>query len=142
MSADYSAFQAGDDEPEWELRRSEAPGPGDHAVHAARGTLKTYLTGFLLSAVLTTIPFSLVMTGALAAGTTAAIVVAVAVTQILVHMVYFLHLNARSENGWNLLAAIFTIVLVAIMIGGALWVMYQMNLHMMPTSPPGDVSGM
>jgi cytochrome o ubiquinol oxidase operon protein cyoD len=52
--------------------------------------------------------------------------------QIVVHMVYFLHMNAKVEGGWNMLALIFTIVLVVITLSGSLWVMYHMNTNMMP----------
>jgi cytochrome o ubiquinol oxidase operon protein cyoD len=121
---------------------------GDHDVHAAHGSLKGYLIGFGLSVVLTAIPFWLVMTGPLAPGATAAIVIALAVVQILVHMIFFLHLDTKSEGGWNLLAAIFTIVLVVITLAGSLWVMYHMNENMMPQMAPpaaaaqGEMSGM
>lgn len=103
-----------------------------HDTHAAHGSLKGYLIGFGLSVVLTAIPFWLVMTGALDANLTAVAIIALAVVQILVHMIFFLHLDAKSEGGWNLLAAIFTIVLVVITLAGSLWVMYHMNLNMMP----------
>ncbi len=55
--------------------------------------------------------------------------------QIVVHMVYFLHMNPRSEGGWNMLALIFTVVLVVIVLSGSLWVMYHLNSNMMPMSP-------
>ena len=51
--------------------------------------------------------------------------------QIIVHMIYFLHMNGRSEGGWNLLSLIFTIVLVVITLSGSLWVMYHLNQNMM-----------
>ena len=47
-------------------------------------------------------------------------------------MVYFLHMNTKSEGGWNMLALIFTLVIVAIAIAGSLWVMYHLNTNMMP----------
>lgn len=120
----------------------------DHDVHAAHGSLKGYLIGFGLSVILTAIPFWLVMTGSVTPGWTAAIIIALAVVQILVHMVFFLHLDTKSEGGWNLLAAIFTIVIVVITLAGSLWVMYHMNENMMPhMAPPsgaaqGEMSGM
>lgn len=104
-------------------------GHGDAHGH---GSLRDYLIGFFLSVVLTAIPFWLVMSKALPAGSTSVIVIAFAVVQILVHMVFFLHMNSKSENGWTLLAAIFTFVLVVITIAGSLWVMYNMNANMMP----------
>ena len=52
--------------------------------------------------------------------------------QIVVHMIYFLHMNTKSEGGWSMMALIFTIILVVIMLSGSLWVMYHLNTNMMP----------
>jgi len=106
-----------------------------HDDGAAHGTFKGYITGFLLSVVLTAIPFWLVMGGALASKQlTTLIILGFAIVQIVVHMVYFLHMNTRSEGGWNVLALIFTLALVVITLAGSMWVMYHMNENMMPVS--------
>lgn len=104
-------------------------GHGEAHVHVSR---RGYLIGFLLSVVLTAIPFWLVMTGALDNQTTAIIIIAFAVVQILVHTVCFLHVNTRSESGWTLMAYAFTSVMVLIVIAGSLWIMYHLNTNMMP----------
>ena len=112
----------------------EGHGHGDQG--AAHATLKGYLTGFVLSVVLTAIPFWIVMTHAIEGpGTTAIVVLLFAAVQIVVHMVYFLHMDARSEGGWNILALIFTAVLLAITLTGSLWIMAHLNENMMPMSP-------
>ncbi len=104
-----------------------------HADAPAHGSRKSYMIGFLLSVVLTAVPFGLVMTGVLAdPRLTAGLVMVCAVVQIFVHMIYFLHMNTKSEDGWTLMALIFTVVLVVIVLAGSLWVMYHMNLNMMP----------
>ena len=106
---------------------------GHGAMHFS---LRGYVTGFLLSVVLTAIPFWLVMAQVVPSSTTTALVVlGFAVVQILVHMVFFLHLDAKSEGGWNMLSTIFTVVIVVIMLAGSLWVMHHMNANMMPMSP-------
>lgn len=100
---------------------------------AAHGSMKGYLTGFGLSVVLTAIPFWLIMSEAFRDPRTAAIVVMVfAVVQIFVHMIYFLHMNSKSEGGWTMLAMIFTVVLVVITLAGSFWVMFHLNNNMMP----------
>ncbi|MGC1304411.1 MAG: cytochrome o ubiquinol oxidase subunit IV [Caulobacteraceae bacterium] len=107
----------------------------DHGDGAAHGSLKGYLIGFGLSVVLTAIPFWLVMAHVLPTATaTVLAVMALAAVQVVVHMVYFLHLNTKSEAGWTMLALIFTLVVVAIALSGSLWVMYHMNTNMMPMS--------
>ncbi|MBM7406630.1 MULTISPECIES: cytochrome o ubiquinol oxidase subunit IV [Sphingomonas] len=104
-----------------------------HASGEAHGSRRDYVIGFLLSVVLTAIPFALVMTNAFSdPRVTAGIVTAMAMMQIVVHMIYFLHMNTKSESGWTLMALIFTIIIVVIVVAGSLWVMYHMNLNMMP----------
>lgn len=107
---------------------------GHHDEHgASHGSMREYVVGFLLSVVLTAIPFWLVMTGAIPdKQTTALVIMAFAVVQIVVHMIYFLHMNTKSENGWTVMALIFTIVIVVITMSGSLWVMYHLNTNMMP----------
>jgi cytochrome o ubiquinol oxidase operon protein cyoD len=108
-----------------------------HDTHASHSTLKGYVTGFALSVILTAIPFWLVMGKVFdRPGATAAILLGFAAVQIVVHMVYFLHMNAKSEGGWSLLALIFTVVIVVITLSGSLWVMYHLNANMMPSSMP------
>ena len=114
---------------------SEAHAHGEMEGH---GTRKGYLVGFLLSVILTAIPFWLVMNGVLQdSQTTAVIIIALAVVQILVHTVCFLHVNTRSEGGWTLLAYAFAAVIVLIVIAGSLWIMFHLNTNMMPMTDPG-----
>jgi cytochrome o ubiquinol oxidase operon protein cyoD len=103
---------------------------GGAAYHAS---VKGYVTGFALSVLLTAIPFWAVM-GQLFENTTvtAMVVLGFAAVQMVVHMVYFLHLNAKSQGGWSMLALIFTVAIVVIMLAGSIWVMYHLNTNMMP----------
>jgi cytochrome o ubiquinol oxidase operon protein cyoD len=104
-----------------------------HHTHADHGSLKSYVTGFVLAVILTVIPFLLVMDKAFDKSSTAGLVLlGFAAVQVVVHMVYFLHMNTKSEGGWSMLALIFTVMLVAIMFSGSLWVMYHLNNNMMP----------
>jgi cytochrome o ubiquinol oxidase operon protein cyoD len=97
------------------------------------GTLKTYMVGFVLAVILTAIPFWLVMTNALGnTQLTTITIVGLATVQIFVHMVYFLHMNSKSENGWTILSLIFTLVMVIIVLTGSMWVMYHLDENMMP----------
>jgi cytochrome o ubiquinol oxidase operon protein cyoD len=66
------------------------------------------------------------------AALTALAVVALAGVQVVVHMIYFLHMNSRSEGGWNLLALMFTLLLVGIVFVGSIWVMHHLDTNMMP----------
>ncbi|MFC6283283.1 MULTISPECIES: cytochrome o ubiquinol oxidase subunit IV [Polaromonas] len=102
---------------------------------ASHSTLSGYVTGFILAVFLTAIPFWLVMGKVFeSSSTTALVLMAFAAVQIVVHMIYFLHMNTRSEGGWSFLALLFTLLIVGIALAGSLWVMYHMNANMMPMS--------
>jgi len=104
------------------------------------GSLRSYLTGFILSVVLTAIPFWLVMTGVLDSKiATEVAITTLAIVQITVHMVYFLHMNTRSEGGWSILALMFTLILVVIALVGSMWIIYHLNANMMPGRDMGQM---
>lgn len=113
----------------------------DHALEheESHGSQKGYMIGFGLSVILTAIPFWLVMTRPLTTQATALIIMLFAAVQMVVHMIYFLHMNRRAEGGWSIMALIFTVVIVAIALSGSLWVMYHMNENMMPVQAMSDM---
>ena len=126
------------------MSMQQAHDHGHHDVaHHAHGTFKGYMTGFILAVILTAIPFWLVMDNVFeSSGTTALVILGFAAVQIVVHMVYFLHMNTRSEGGWTMLALIFTVMLVVITLSGSLWVMYHLNHNMMPGMMPETAHAM
>lgn len=99
--------------------------------------MRDYAIGFIASIILTAIPFWLVMARPFDAGITAALIMGFAVVQIVVHMVYFLHMTPKAEDGWSMTTLVFTIIVVGIMLAGSLWVMHHLNTNMMPM--PHDV---
>jgi len=98
---------------------------------AGQGSLRSYLTGFILSVLLSLIAFGTVMTGRVSAPAASAIVIFAAVVQVLVHLRFFLHLNASSAWRWNVLALIFTGVIMFLFVGGTLWIMFHLNQRLM-----------
>jgi len=114
---------------------SAAPEHHPHDDVGYHATVKGYVVGFVLSVILTAVPFWLVMAQVLPADATRFVVLGFAAVQVVVHMIYFLHLNGKVEHGWTFLATVFTIVVVAIMLAGSIWVMYHMNANMMPVGP-------
>ena len=99
-------------------------------------TVRGYVTGFVLSVILTGIPFWLVMGKVIPSPVVTTIaILALAAVQIVVHMIYFLHMNTKSEGGWTFLALAFTLTLVVITLVGSIWVMYHLDQNMMPMSP-------
>lgn len=114
-------------------RRAEMHGDHDHGGGHDHGSYRSYITGFILSVILTAIPFGIVMAGGFDSRMlTAAVVVGCAMVQIVVHMIFFLHMNASSDDGWTMMSMIFTVIVVVIVLAGSLWVMYHMNTNMMP----------
>jgi cytochrome o ubiquinol oxidase operon protein cyoD len=111
------------------------PHEDDDEQHGLHATLGGYVVGFVLSVILTAIPFAIVMTRAIESTSyTIVVILAFAVVQIVVHMVYFLHMTPKAEGGWSLMALIFTIVLVVIAMSGSLWVTFHLKSNMMPTA--------
>ena len=98
---------------------------------ASRGSLQSYVTGFALSLILTAIPFALVMSGTLSSSATLAGIFSAGIVQILVHLHYFLHLDTSSAARWNVLALMFTLLIMVLFVGGTLWIMDSLYHRMM-----------
>lgn len=107
----------------------------NHGAHApagnGHGSVKDYTIGFILSVILTVIPFALVMFPSVSHEATLWIVVGFAVIQIFVHLIYFLHMNGSSEQRWNIMAFAFTALIIVLVIGLALWIMASIHTLMM-----------
>jgi cytochrome o ubiquinol oxidase operon protein cyoD len=98
---------------------------------ASHGSSKSYMIGFILSVILTVIPFGLVMFPSMDKGTILAIVLVFAVIQVIVHLVYFLHLDRSSEQRWNVIAFIFSAVIILFLVGLSLWIMFSVHHFML-----------
>ena len=105
---------------------------GHDEIEMPHASMRDYVIGFVLSVILTAIPFWLVMERPLSDGATAALIMVFAGVQIVVHMVFFLHMTPKAEGGWSLTSLIFTVIVVVIMLAGSLWVMHHLNTNMMP----------
>jgi cytochrome o ubiquinol oxidase subunit IV len=104
---------------------------GHSIAGEAHGSLRGYVTGFFLSLVLTAVPFALVMSGRASKAVTVTGIFVAAVIQILVHLHYFLHMDRSSAQRWNLMTFLFTVLVMAIFIGGSLWIMIDLHYRMM-----------
>ncbi|MEM7081359.1 MAG: cytochrome o ubiquinol oxidase subunit IV [Pseudomonadota bacterium] len=103
----------------------------DDDLGVAHGNVKQYVLGLVLSLVLTAIPFTLVMFSEFPKGPIILTIFVCAIAQILVQLVFFLHMNGGSEQWWNTMSAVFVVILVAILIVGSIWVMQSMNHNML-----------
>ncbi|WP_313512653.1 cytochrome o ubiquinol oxidase subunit IV [Pseudomonas sp.] len=103
-----------------------------HTEHAAsHGSVKSYMIGFVLSVILTVIPFWLVMGGSLSKGMTLVAIFLFAIVQVLVHLKYFLHLDFSTDGRWNSLSFIFTVLVIVMLVGLSIWIIFSANALMM-----------
>lgn len=104
----------------------------DHnSAGASHGNTKQYTIGFILSVILTVIPFCMVMAGGFGRGIVMAVIAITAVAQVLVQLVYFLHMNSSSEQRWNVIAFIYTVLCIAVLLVGSVWIMNYLHYNMM-----------
>jgi cytochrome o ubiquinol oxidase subunit IV len=105
-----------------------------HAAHgASHGTLKSYVVGFILSLGLTVLSFGAVMTGVLPRDMILPAITLFAVVQVLVQLLFFLHLGTAPEQRNNTVIFLLTALLIVIVVALSLWVMHNANVNMMPT---------
>jgi cytochrome o ubiquinol oxidase subunit IV len=103
--------------------------------HANHGSLKSYIVGFVLSIILTALSFGCVMSGAVPHDLILPGIMVFCVAQVLVQLVFFLHLSAKPGQRDNLSIGVFTLLIIAIVIVGSLWVLHNMNVNMMHPVP-------
>ena len=93
--------------------------------------LRSYVVGFVLAVLLTAVPLGLVATRVLEPASTLAVIAVLGLVQIAVHLRYFLHLDLQPSSRSELLALAFAAILIFIMIGGSLWIMFDLHHRMM-----------
>jgi cytochrome o ubiquinol oxidase operon protein cyoD len=94
--------------------------------------VRGYLVGLVLAAALTAASFYVCFSGLIYAPAIPAALIALAVAQIGVHLVFFLHLTTGPDNTNNVLALAFGVLIVTLVIGGSLWIMTNLNHNMAP----------
>jgi cytochrome o ubiquinol oxidase subunit IV len=104
-----------------------------HTAHSgeSHGSLGSYTAGFILSVLLTAAAFGIILTGSLTGNSALLAIAALAFVQIVVHLVFFLHMNTSSAQRWNVMAFGFTVLTAVILIVGSLWIMHNVSMNMM-----------
>jgi cytochrome o ubiquinol oxidase subunit IV len=95
--------------------------------------IQGYLLGLVLAILLTAASFYVVYTHLIWAPAVPIALAALAVAQIGVHLAFFLHLTTAPDNTNNVLALAFGVLIVALIIGGSVWIMGHLDERMMPT---------
>lgn len=104
----------------------------DEFIDTASGlkTVQSYVTGLAMSIVLTLLAFGTISMHWFTGAEAYIVLSMLAVTQLYVQCVCFLRLNFSSEGRWNLLPFLFVILIMMILVGGSLWIMYNLNCNM------------
>jgi cytochrome o ubiquinol oxidase operon protein cyoD len=110
----------------------QRPSHHDAAHEAPHGSIKSYGIGFALSLILTFASFGVVMSGLVPHELRLTAIVALALVQLLVQLIYFLHMGTAKDQRENTAVFGVTAVLLAIVVAGSLWVMHNANENMMP----------
>ncbi|MDO4643397.1 MAG: cytochrome o ubiquinol oxidase subunit IV [Cardiobacteriaceae bacterium] len=97
----------------------------------AHGNKRQYITGLILSLVLTAIPFTCVLSGGLSATTLAVIVLLSCIAQILVQMVLFLHMSLSPRQGWQSFSAFYLLIILLIIVVLTIWIFEHLNHNML-----------
>lgn len=96
-------------------------GQGSH--EGGHGSLKSYVIGFLLSIVLTIIPLVAVMNGMFSKQVTTVLILAMAVLQFAVQLLFFMHIREENKPRYNLISLIFGLVIMLTIVAGSIWIM-------------------
>ncbi|NNC24044.1 cytochrome o ubiquinol oxidase subunit IV [Salinisphaera sp. USBA-960] len=105
--------------------------PDTDAQGGSEATLGSYSVGFILAIILTAIPFAVVGFGLLPRPEALITVGVTAVIQILVHLYFFLHLDVSREHLANTMTGVFTALIMAVLVGGTIWLFYSLNYRTM-----------
>jgi cytochrome o ubiquinol oxidase operon protein cyoD len=100
-----------------------------HEKPVQHGSLTSYIIGFVLSIVFTLLAYWLVVYDVFAGGLLVAAIVLLAIAQLLVQLLFFLHLGKEKAPRWNLVVFSFMVLVVVIVVGGSLWIMKNLDYH-------------
>jgi cytochrome o ubiquinol oxidase operon protein cyoD len=114
----------------------DRPGITDREEGASSGVL-IYTIGLALAVGLTATSFWVTNTSLLWTPGVPLGLVVLAIAQMGVHLVFFLHITSGPDNTNNILALAFGILIVTLVVAGSLWIMSNLNDNMMPTMPTG-----
>jgi len=102
----------------------------EHNAHAAshdhqggHGSLKSYVIGFILSIVLTILPLVVVLNGLMSKTATLVLILAMAILQFAVQLVFFMHLKEGKDAKWNMMALLLGLIILLTIVAGSIWIM-------------------
>ncbi len=107
-----------------------------HSIEPEYGTgkknIKAYVVGLVLCVVLTLIPFYAVTDKTWSRSAVLWTLLVAALLQLWVQIACFLRLNAKTDQGKiNIMSFVFALVVVGVLVGGSMWIMFNLNYNMM-----------
>ncbi len=101
-----------------------------------RSSLQSYITGFILSLIFTSIAFFAVIkhtegTSLFSSTGLIFLIISLAIVQLIVQLYFFLHLGQEAKPRWNLVTFLFMLLVLVIIVFGSLWIMDNLNYNMM-----------
>ena len=106
--------------------------PGDEAEDEHEASVGTYLIGLGLAVLLTAVSFFISGTTLVWGPSIPVALVVLAIAQMGVHLVFFLHMTTGPDNTNNAMALAFGVLIVLLLLTGSLWIMDHLNHNMMP----------
>ena len=118
-----------------DTRYDRAPGnsvPSAGVDETTPSGVGVYTIGLALAVILTATSFWVANTSLLWPPGVALGLIVLAIAQMGVHLVFFLHITTGPDNTNNVLALAFGILIVFLVVAGSLWIMTDLNGSMMP----------
>ncbi|CCD86642.1 Cytochrome O ubiquinol oxidase protein subunit IV [Bradyrhizobium sp. ORS 285] len=106
--------------------------PGEQQHGDLRSRVLLYLAGLGLAILLTAVSFFIAGTNLVWQPSIPVAIIVLAIAQMGVHLVFFLHITTGPDNTNNVLALAFGLIIVFLVVGGSLWIMANLNHNMMP----------
>jgi cytochrome o ubiquinol oxidase operon protein cyoD len=117
--------------------QDHAPGDEPATGHEIAEGLLVYIVGLFLAALITAVAFFLVGTNLVWRPSIPVALLVLAVAQMGVHLVFFLHITTGPDNSNNVLALAFGVLIVGLIMIGSLWIMTNVGHNMAPMLPMG-----
>ena len=107
--------------------------PGEEEQHSVGARIVGYVVGLGLALLLTATSFFIAGTNLVWQPSIPVALIVLAIAQMGVHLVFFLHITTGPDNTNNVLALAFGVLIVTLVIAGSVWIMTNLNANMMPS---------
>jgi cytochrome o ubiquinol oxidase operon protein cyoD len=107
----------------------------DESFESSRNAMLSYVTGFFLSLFLTLVPYVMVTEQMFGRNSLILGITLFAIAQLFTQVIFFLHLPVKEKPYWDMIVFVYTLLIVAFLVIGSMWIMYHLNVNMMGVSP-------